>query len=435
MSDPRGMMTIMDTTNAAVLDRTSAFNAERLQTIQALKDGQADAVARAEAYNAQIDEKIKDGRLVSLGNDRYQVVDPGSWDNNEIWTYRKLSTEAPALLLPEHGLLEDEETGRVSLYRKRPAWHDLGQYWPEGLSDISQVLKESGLDYDVEQRPARYTFKGKNLVVPNSYVNVRSDNGEPFSVVGRFYTPVQNRDAFEFLQNLADDGSVVFETAGETARKRIFVSMRLPETLKIDEGGLNDELYQYVAAFNSHDGQSPFQVVATPWAPLCGNTERFALRDAVTRWAVRHTSSATARFAEARKTLGLSLRYYEQLAEEETALARTNATIDDFWAVTRELWETKDPENETKRSEGMRVRREEALEELWAKNSARAGRTAYAAERAFTEYLDSVAPRRAVGDKLAAARATAVLEGTDDDKKAKAHQKLMLLVQGGREAA
>jgi phage/plasmid-like protein (TIGR03299 family) len=422
MSDPRRKMTIMTT---ATLDRTDAFNAERLSAIQALRDGQADAVARAEAYNAKIDSDIKSGRLVSLGNDRYQVVDPGSWDNNEVWTYRKVSTEAPALLLPEHGLLEED--GKVSLYRKRPAWHDLGQYWPEGLSDISQVLKESGLDYDIEQRPVRYTFKGKNLLVPNQYVNVRSDNGSPFSVVGRFYTPVQNRDAFEFLQNLADDGSVVFETAGETARKRIFVSMRLPETLRIDEGGLNDELFQYVAAFNSHDGQSPFQVVATPWAPLCGNTERFALRDAVTRWAVRHTTSATARFAEARKTLGLSLKYYEELAKEETQLARTEADMDEVRALLADLWPAKEGE-ETKRSAGMRERREEAVEALWAKNSARAGKTAYAAERTFTEYLDSVAPRRAVGDKLAAARATAVLEGSDDDKKARVHEKLMLKV-------
>lgn len=412
----------------ATLDRTEAFNAERTSLIASLKAGQASAVARAEEYNKGIDAKIKDGRLVSLGNDRYQVVDPGSWDNGEVWTYRKVSTEAPALLLPEHGLAETEDGG-VALYRKRPAWHDLGNFHPEGLTDISKLLKESGLDYDVEQRPARYTWKGKQRLVPNSYVNVRTDTGDPFAVVGRFYTPVQNRDAFEFLQNLADDGSVVFETAGMTARNRVFVSMRFPETLVIDQGGLNDELMQFIAAFNSHDGQSPFQAVATPWAPLCGNTERFALRDAVTRWAVRHTTSSTARFAEARKTLGLSLKYYERLAEEETALARTNATIDDFWATVREVWGERDPEQESKRSAGMADRRDEALEQLWAKNSARAGKTAYAAERAATEYLDHVAPRRAVGDKLAAARATAILEGTDDDKKARVHQKLMLTVK------
>ena len=425
MSDPRRKMTIMTT---PLLDRTDAFNTERLQLITDLKQGQVDAVERARAYNAGIEQRIKDGKLVSLGNDRYQVVDPSSWDNGEVWSMRKVSEMAPALVLPEHGLAENED-GSVKLYRKRPAWHDLGNYYPEGLSDIGKLLTESGLDFDIEQRPVRYTYKGKQRLFADQFVNVRTDTGDPFAVVGRFYTPVQNRDAFEFLQNLADDGSVVFETAGMTARNRVFVSMRLPETLVVDEGGLNDELMQYVAAFNSHDGQSPFQAVATPWAPLCGNTERFALRDAVTRWAVRHTSSATARFAEARKTLGLSLKYYEELAKEETQLARNEATMDDVRALLADLWPVKDPENESKRSAGMRERREEALEELWAKNSARAGESKYAVERSFTEYLDHVAPRRAVGDKLAAARATAILEGTDDDKKAKVHQKLMLTVK------
>jgi phage/plasmid-like protein (TIGR03299 family) len=417
------MMTIMTT---ATVDRTSAFNTERLALIQSLKTGQADAVARAEAYNKGIDAKIKDGRLVSLGNDRYQVVDPGSWDNGEVWTYRKVSEQAPALILPEHGLAE-LEGGRVALYTKRPTWHDLGQFHLEGLTDIQEVLSESGLDFEVEQRPVRYSFKGKNLLFPDQYVNVRSDTGDPFAVVGRFYTPVQNAQAFEFLQSLADAGEISWESAGMTARGRVFVSMKLPDTLVIDQGGLNDELYQYVVAFNSHDGQSPFQVVATPWAPICGNTERFALRDAVTRWTVRHTSSATARFAEARKTLGLSLRYYEELAREETQLARTEADIEDVRALLADLWPAREGE-ESKRSAGMRERREEAVEALWGKNSDRAGRTAYAAERTFTEYLDLVAPRRAVGDKLAAARATAVLEGTDDDKKSRVHQKLMLKV-------
>jgi hypothetical protein len=77
------------------------------------------------------------------------------------------------------------------------------------------------------------------------------------------------------------------------------------------------------------------------------------------------------------------------------------------------------------------VAREGKLEELFAKESRQVGRTAYAAERAVTDYLDHVAPRRELnkGDGLAAARATAILEGSSDDVKTKAHQKLMLLVR------
>jgi hypothetical protein len=59
----------------------------------------------------------------------------------------------------------------------------------------------------------------------------------------------------------------------------------------------------------------------------------------------------------------------------------------------------------------------------------RVGRTAYAAERAVTGYLDhyrDLRPSAAMGG-LTAARAHQVLEGTDDTLKSKAHARLMLL--------
>jgi phage/plasmid-like protein (TIGR03299 family) len=429
MSDQTRKITIM--TNLITTDVNAAFHTERLALIDSLKKGQADSVARAEAYNARIEQRIKDGQLVSIGGDRYQVVDPSSWDNGEVWTMRKVSEQAPALILPEHGLAELED-GDVALYTKRPAWHNLGKFHLEGLTDISQVLKESGTDFDVIQMESQYLWGGKLQTVPGSFVNVRSDTGQALGVVGRVYTPVQNYEAFEFLQNLADKHDIIWESAGMTARGRVFVSMQLPDTLKLDINGVSYEIVPYVTAFNSHDGQSPFLVTVSPWAVLCGNTERFNIRDALSRWTVRHTTSATKKLEEARRTLGLSLKYYEALAEDETKLAENEMVLGEVQDLLADLWPAKElaeDETETVRSKNMREKRETALEELWGKNSKLYGSTAFAAERSVTEYLDHVAPRRAVGDKLAAARATAVLEGMDDDKKAKAHEKLMLRVR------
>lgn len=431
MSDPRRMIQDMTTiTSAAPQDVNAAFHAERLALIESLKQGQADAAERARKYNEGIQQRVKDGKLVSIGGDRYQVVDPGSWDNGEVWTMRKVSETAPALVLPEHGLAETADGG-VALYTKRPAWHMLGNFHLEGLTDIQQVLKESGLDWDNEQRVMRYAFGGELKEVPGKFVNVRSDTGEPLGTVGRFYRPVQNRDAFEFLQALADKDDIIWETAGMTASGRVFVCMRLPDTLKIDANGVEFPIEPYVVAFNSHDGESPFKLVVTPWAPLCGNTERFALRDAVTSWSVRHTTNATKKMEQARKALGLSLEHYEEFAADEARLAENEMILEQFQELVTDLWAPRkeaEGKEESKRSQGMRERREGALEELWGKNSKRYGTTAFAAERAVTEYLDHVAPRKALGDKLAAARATAILEGSDDNIKAKAHQKLMLRV-------
>jgi phage/plasmid-like protein (TIGR03299 family) len=390
------------------VDRNEAFAAERAGQIEA-----------ARAATASWDQRVADGKLVPIGNGQFRVSDPGSWDNGEVFTQKN------GIAVPQSGL--DLTTGQAALYSAVPAWHGLGTVIPGGISDVDEVLKLAGLDFDVEQRPTRFMWEGISKAVPGSFVNVRTDTGDPLGVVGKVYTPVQNRDGFSFLQALVDKGDAIWESAGATREgRRVFISMRLPETVTIDAGGINEQIVPFVAMFNSHDGQSPFQAVVTPWRPVCSNTERFAVRDAHTRWTVRHTTSATQRIEEARRTLGLSVKYYDRFAAEETQLAQAEITLAEVDALFADLWPRED--QETVRTRNAADRRTGALREIFRTETGRAGRTAYAAERTVTGWLDNVAPRRAVGDKMAAARATAILEGSDDDKKARAHTLLLTQV-------
>lgn len=265
--------------------------------------------------------------------------------------------------------------------------------------------------------------------MPGRHVTVRDDTGAALGVVGDRYTPIQNRDGFTFLQELVASGDVTWESAGAIRDgRRVFISMKLPETVTIDPGGIADEIIPFIVAINSHDGTSPFQVVATPWRPVCGNTERFAVRDAWSRWAVTHTKSAPARINEAQRTLGLSLAYYDAFAEEETELARTAITVPEVDALIAEVWKLAD-EDPTERQQNYASERAAAVWGIFATESARVGRTAYAAERAVTAYLDHVAPKRALDGSMAAARATAVLEDTTGDLKSRAHRLLLQRVR------
>lgn len=321
----------------------------------------------------------------------------------------------------------DTTLGRAALYTTTPAWHGLGTVIPGGTSDVETVLDLGGIGFGVELRDVRYGFSGGLRTMPDRHVTVRDDTGDALGVVGSRYTPIQNRDAFTFLQTLVDDHDVVWESAGATRGGRnVFVSLRLPGNVTIDADGIGEQIVPFIAAINSHDGSSPFRVVATPWRPVCRNTERFAVRDAHSKWAVRHTASAMDRIAEARRTLGLSVRYFEAFATEETALARTDLAISDFENLITDLWPV-DAEP-SKRSATFADNRTTAVRGLFAAETGRVGRTAYAAERAVTDYLDHVAPRRpgkTMTEEIA--RATAVMEGTDDDIKTKAHKRLMLL--------
>jgi phage/plasmid-like protein (TIGR03299 family) len=259
-----------------------------------------------------------------------------------------------------------------------------------------------------------------------------ADTGAALGVVGPDYEVIQNRRAFEFLQELVDDHQVICESAGALrGGKKVFVTLRLPQHVTVDPSGINDEIVPFIAAINSHDGRTNFEVVTTPWRLVCGNTERFAVRDALTRWKIRHTRNATGRIQEARRTLGLSLNYYDHWAAEETALARTDLAIDEFNQLIDSLWTVED--DATARMRRTAETRRDRLHGLFADEAdQRTGHTAYGAERTVTEYVDhfaAVRPSAASGlmGNKPAVRGLRLLEGTDDEIKSKAHRHLILL--------
>lgn len=328
----------------------------------------------------------------------------------------------------------DTTTGQAALYTSTPAWHDLGNVIPGGTDNIDDVLRLGGIGFGVEKRNVRYSFMGEGDTNPSLrtaddyFVTVRTDTGSPLGVVGNMYTPIQNKDLFTFLQDLVNDHGVIWESAGALrGGKRVFVTMRLPESVRIDQEGINDEIVPFVVMLNGHDGRSPAQALITPWRVVCANTERFAVRDAHSRWTVRHTSGALNRIHEARRTLGLTVQYYEEWAGEETALAQTELVMSEFNRLVADLWPVED--DAPIRARNAADRRREQLAAMFTAEADRLGRTAYAGERVITDYLDHVAPRRpgrTMTEEIA--RATALLEGTDDEIKNRAHRRLMTLV-------
>ncbi|MDH2425765.1 DUF932 domain-containing protein [Sphaerisporangium sp. TRM90804] len=413
------------------LDVNAAFAATKADQLAAQR---ADRDRRIQAETdkaAWIEREVAEGRMTQVGADRYRVTQ--GWDAGEAFTVRRNLAGQIAEVVAEHGL-DVAADGTVALYSAVPAWHGLGQIIPGGISDIDEVLRLAGIDWDVACREVRYSFMGPAEDAPTLrtadgfHVTLREDTGQALGVVGSRYEVIQNRRIFEFLEELVEQG-VVWESAGSLrGGRRVFVSMRVPENIVVDPGGLNDEITLFIAAINSHDGSSKAETVVTPWRPVCKNTERFAVRDARFRWGIRHTAGALDRLDEARRSLGLTRKYGEAWASEETTLARTKLDTGEFHRIIGELWPLE--EGATGRALTYAGLRYEHLDAMFRAESERVGRTAYAAERAVTDYLDHVAPRRP-GRTMTeeVARATALLEGTDDELKSKAHKKLMQLVR------
>jgi phage/plasmid-like protein (TIGR03299 family) len=390
------------------IDVNEAFATERRDQTEAARN-----------WERELDARLAAGTVQRLPDGRYKVLT--GFDREEI-----LSSRGE----PQHGL--DESTGTAALYSAVPAWHHLGQVVPGGTTDVDEVLRLGRIGYEVVTAPALYPWMDEHRTHLGYRHTVRTDTGAALGVVEPDYHVIQPWEAFAFLQELVDDQQVIWESAGALrGGAKVFVTLRIPEHITVDPGGIDDTVVPFIEAINSYDGHSPFQVVVTPWRTVCGNTERFSVRDAKTRWKVRHTRNATGRIREARRTLGLTHAYYEQWSAEETALARTDLAIDEFDALVDTLWPTgQDAPARTRRTAEARRDRLHAL--FATEADERTGRTAYAAERAVTDYTDhfaAVRPSAASGLKgdKAGARGLRLLEGADDDLKSQAHRHLMLL--------
>jgi phage/plasmid-like protein (TIGR03299 family) len=398
----------------AYVDVNQAFATERAAQLEAVADRRAD-----------FERRVAAGTLTPIGGGRFRVTDPTSLDNGEIWS------QQGGVLMPQHGL--DQTTGQPALYTTVPAWHGLGTVVPGGTSGIDEVLALGRIGFTVARRPVLFQNElgGPTRVLADQFVTVRSDTGAGLGCVGARYEVIDNREAFWFLQDLVDQFDVTWESAGALREgRKVFVSMRLPETVTIDPDGIRDEIVPFIVAINSHDGSTLFHVPVTPCRPTCSNTERFALRDANSRWGVRHTRNALERVNEARRTLGLSIHYFQRFTEEEQELAQTNLEVDAFRDLAEHLWPNPGSDAPI-RARNTHDRRLTELTELFETTSNHLGRTAYGAERTITHFVDwrtRIRPTGSLRGQNLAARATAMLEGTTDEVKTRAHRKLLTLI-------
>jgi phage/plasmid-like protein (TIGR03299 family) len=426
------------------IDVNEAFAAERSAQVARIEDlrsdeGQARYIAE---QTARFDARVKSGELVRLSEGRYQSTQ--GWDRGEIWTVQS-SVNGETLVLPEHGLDINEKTGKARLFTAVPAWHGLGQQ-AAGCDSVDDVITLGQLDvpavsvpvpdYEVPGVAGKHKASGQ-FIVSNG------NTGEFWGIVGKTHRNLPIRDSFAFLQNIVNDQRVVWESAGLMGGgRKVFISCEVPEGVTVDANGVNDYVRLFLVVQDVRDGSGSYLGMVTPWRPLCQNTNRFALRDAVAVTRLRHTTNLADRIEQARQALGLTVSYSRAFGEEETLLARTACKQAEFESLMAELFaETaKDAggrafadrkrEDESLRTRNANDRREDDLLERWAVESDRVGDTLYAAEQAYTGHLDWGKVRK--GTDAAAkwqARIEASLAGDDDAAKTRGHARMLELVK------
>ena len=210
--------------------------------------------------------------------------------------------------------------------RKRRAWHGLGQVF-DGEMDVITALQASGADYTVDSIPAGYFQNDVWTEDPAHKYTRRADNGAVLGLVTKNYGIVQNREAFEFVNDLCcggDRNAPFIEAAGVLGKgERCFVTAKFPERFQIGDT-FDDHGEMYAVITTSHDGFGAVRVIMTPVRVVCNNTLQYAmLRNHVSTFSFKHTSGVSARMLENVAHAAQVLKVYDATLaaiKEQTAL-------------------------------------------------------------------------------------------------------------------
>lgn len=237
--------------------------------------------------------------------------------------------------------LEIKKDGSASMfYAGQAPWHGLGVQVEKELTAFS-ALRMAQLDWTVEKRKVFFSAGKAMQEIEDKKAIVRLEDEKILGVVTNAYEPIQNKDAFEFLDGLVGEGLAMFHTAGSLfGGKRIFISCKLPNSFKIGP----DKIDKYLVAMTSHDGSTAFHIKWTPIRVVCNNTLSAAFKmnngkvsavsDAVS---VYHTKNYKDNMTQARQVLDLTNGYYDRIEECFNKLIEAPMDSKDFQKFTKRL--------------------------------------------------------------------------------------------------
>lgn len=314
---------------------------------------------------------------------------------------------------------------------RNAAWHLLGQRATDAVS-WQQAMELAGIGWQVEKRPlykAVYVDSANReqasyIPADGAFGVFRTDDNAFLGAVGAKYVPIQNKDAFSFVDTLleAQDGAH-YDSAGALGNgERIWCSAKVPFDFAPVAG---DTHLTYLMFSTSHDGQTSATCKLTTVRVVCQNTLSAALADAGAMVRIRHTVSAGERLGRAAILMQGVGHDVAALNVKLGRLAQVAATDELIERVMARLFpETEGAAAATKTRRGNIVA---AIGQLYAE--ADGGRiagvsgSAYMLLNAVTEYADhfrSVRGTDGTAGQLVAARAEAALFGTGDALKREA---------------
>lgn len=217
---------------------------------------------------------------------------------------------------------EAGETQHEMAYAGEKPWHGLGVEVP-GLMSVDEALTASHTDWAVEKVPCLSSYDMSPI--EGKYATIRKDTGKPLGVVGEVYQPLQNRDAFRFMDTILGSGQAQIETVGALrGGKTVWAMAKMPESFEAVEG---DEVKPYLLISNTHDGTKPAIVQFTTIRVVCNNTLTVAIHNGKKNSIrLKHTTTIDDRLEIAALTMSGAIAHFEEMREVVKQMARTSVS-------------------------------------------------------------------------------------------------------------
>lgn len=215
-------------------------------------------------------------------------------------------------------------------------WANLGTNF--NTTDFTSILDEAGLNYEVESRDLFTTLGDEKIKVPKKSAIVR-DDGYVYGIVSENYKPVQNKDAFDFINYI--DHDITFKKAGETASGLVYIIGELEEV-----NILGDTFIPHVIFQNSHNGLYSLATSICPLRIVCQNQFNIAFRESNSTFIIKHTKNIDSKMAIAAETLKNVSNYMtlftkkaEQFANQKVSETQITSFINFMFPVKENMTE------------------------------------------------------------------------------------------------
>jgi phage/plasmid-like protein (TIGR03299 family) len=204
-------------------------------------------------------------------------------------------------------------------------WHRIGTKL-DNPATAAEAISAAGLGWNVEMEPVLVERNGV-LIDTKRYATSRSDTGEILHVgFSKQYTPLQNREAFNFFDGIVGAGEAIYHTAGSLKRGRIvWILAKMPG----DIGLTGDPADKYIMLSNSHDGSMGVDMRFCVRRVVCMNTLKMAFDENDLNVRLRHTPNIMNKVNQTRDLLGLSNAYFKNFMAGAERLADKQLSKDD----------------------------------------------------------------------------------------------------------